>query len=342
MADIDVYKEWLGIPEGERPPDHYTLLRLVQFEDSAEKIQSNYRKLNAHVRKYATGQYLKQSQELLNEMAKAMLCLTDVDSKSEYDRSLGRETKSDDSGEPDSALTYLVSKGVIKQGQVAEIERFAEARGLSHRDAVIQMKLADPIQATQAHAIELRMPFIDLDDMLPEDDALDRLPRQVVKRHSCLPLFEDNGKMMVACSDEPTPELEDEIRLRYGMPMRGVLAVPRSIQQAIAKYYAPGSRDEAVTSTPVQESKSKGKTAASKASAPKAAKPKAASSASLSDEEKKQRMQISLILICWSLIGSTLGLYFSGVMGDNTVGLFAVGALVAGTVAGVLKLTYWK
>ncbi len=53
-------------------------------------------------------------------------------------------------------------------------------------------------------------------------------------------------------------------------------------------------------------------------------------------------MQISFILICWSLIGSTLGLYFSGVMGDNTVGLFAVGALVAGTVAGVLKLTYWK
>ena len=30
-AEIDVYKEWLGIPEGDRPPDHYQLLRLVQF-----------------------------------------------------------------------------------------------------------------------------------------------------------------------------------------------------------------------------------------------------------------------------------------------------------------------
>ena len=220
VADIDVYKEWLGIPEGERPPNHYTLLRLVQFEDDAEKIQSNYRKLNAHVRKYATGKYLKQSQELLNEMAKAMLCLTDVDSKREYDTSLGREPHEDESGEPETALAYLVSKGVIKRSQVTEIERFADARGLSHRDAVIQMKLADPIQATQAYAVELRMPYVDLDDMLPEDDALDRLPRQVVKRHACLPLFEDRGKMMVACVDEPTPELEDEIRMRYGMPMR--------------------------------------------------------------------------------------------------------------------------
>ena len=58
MAEIDVYKEWLGIPEGTRPPDHYTLLRLLQFEDDMEKIRTNYRKLNAHVRKYSMGQYL--------------------------------------------------------------------------------------------------------------------------------------------------------------------------------------------------------------------------------------------------------------------------------------------
>ncbi len=48
---IDVYKEWLGIPEGQRPPDHYQLLRLVQFEDDTEKVRKNYKKLNAHVRK---------------------------------------------------------------------------------------------------------------------------------------------------------------------------------------------------------------------------------------------------------------------------------------------------
>lgn len=36
---LDVYKDWLGIPDGPRPPDHYTLLRLVQFEDNTEKIR---------------------------------------------------------------------------------------------------------------------------------------------------------------------------------------------------------------------------------------------------------------------------------------------------------------
>ena len=333
MSDIDVYKEWLGIPEGDRPPDFYTLLRLLQFEDDTEKIQKNYRKLNAHVRKYATGQYLKQSQELLNELAKAMLCLTDADSKREYDESQGRTVKPTQGDEPQTVLDHLVAKGVIKGSQASEVEHFAEARGLTHRDAVIQMKLADAAEATRALAAELRIPFVDLDDMLPEDDALDRLPRHVVKRHVCLPLFEDRGRMMVACVDNPSPELEDEVRLRFGMPMRPVLALTRSIQQAIAKYYAKGMRDESAAEAAATQTS--GKPAATKK--PKAAKAK---SGPLTDDEKRQRMQISLIIICWSLIGTVMGIYLTGLM--ETTGMLVTGAIVAGAVTGILKLTYWK
>src|SRR5918993_1987398 len=93
-TDLNVYRDWLGIPEqdlpAEGPPDHYALLRLVKFTDEEEKVRGNYRKLNAHVRTYATGQYGPQSQDLLNELAKAMLCLTDPERKREYDEDHGR------------------------------------------------------------------------------------------------------------------------------------------------------------------------------------------------------------------------------------------------------------
>ncbi len=52
-------------------------MRLKQFEDDIGKIREHYRKMNAHVRKFAAGEFAKQSQDLLNELAKAMLCLTD-------------------------------------------------------------------------------------------------------------------------------------------------------------------------------------------------------------------------------------------------------------------------
>ena len=341
MSELDVYKDWLGIPEGTRPPDHYTLLRLVQFEDDIEKIRGNYRKLNAHVRKYSSGQYLVQSQELLNEMAKAMLCLTDPDGKREYDSSLGREPTATDDDEPKTVLEYLVAKNFIKRSQMAEIEHFAEARGLSHRDAVIQLKLVEPVEATKALAAELRLPFVDLEDMLPEDDVLDMIPRRVVKKHSCLPLFEDHGRLLVACIDQPSPALEDEIRMRCGAPMRAVLAVPRAVNQAIAKYYAPGMRDEATTDQVAEkEATSKG----SKPTKQKAAKSKSSAkgnAAPLSDDEKKQRMQLSLIAICWATIGTVAVFYFT----NSTLGMVTqimIAAVVGGIVAGVLKMTYWK
>ena len=343
MSEIDVYKEWLGIPEGDRPPDYYTLLRLVMFEDDAEKIRGNYRKLNGHVRKYATGQYLLRSQELLNEMAKAMLCLTDPDGKHEYDLSLGREQTNTEDDEPKSTLDYLISKSLIKRSQVSEIEHFAEARGLNHRDAVIQMKLVEPADATRALAVELRLPYVDLEDMLPEDSVLDQIPRRVVKKHQCLPLFEDRGHMLVACIDEPSPALEDEIRLRCGIPMRAVLALPRAINQAIAKHYAPGMREDSAAEEPA--AKPNGKAAKGETAKPEkkaAPAPKAKSkSAPLSAEEAQQRTAISAIVACWTTIGSAGVLYFLN-EGSIPFSYLPIPVAMGGAVFGIMKATYCK
>ena len=344
MSDIDVYKEWLGIPEGQRPPDYYTLLRLVQFEDDIDKIRANYRKLNAHVRKYSTGQYLLRSQELLNEMAKAMLCLTDPDGKVEYDAGLGRSPSESDDDEPTTVLQYLVAKNLIKRSQISEIEHFAEARGLSHRDAVIQMKLAEPADATRALAMELRLPYVDLEDMIPEDSVLDQVPRRIVKKYSCLPLFEDRDRLLVACIDDPSPALEDEIRMRCGMPIRAVLAVPRAVNQAIAKYYAPGMREDAATTEggPAKAGTGGAKADKEKPEKKSAPEPRARSkSAPLTPEENHKKMQITAIATCWALIG-TVGICY--LLNGGSAGIMEVlyGAVAGAVVFGIMKLTYWK
>jgi hypothetical protein len=305
---MDVYKEWLGIPEGQRPPDHYELLRVVKFEDDAEKIRAHYKKLNAHVRKYATGQYSVQSQELLNELAKAMLCLTDTDRKRDYDESLGREVppETDDYGRQ-PILDVLTRQGKISRDQKREIEEFADRRGLTHRDAVVQMKLADPVTAAKALAVQLGYSYVDLEDMLPEDDMLDRVPRQQVKQYSFIPLFIDDGQLLVASIDQLEHELEEELRLRYDVPVRPVIAAPRAINQAIAQFYAPGMRDEAKVTTAQPANGKGGKKTAAKKEAPKqsgAARRAAASVpfSQLPPEVQKQRKQYGMLFMCWSVI----------------------------------------
>lgn len=296
---LDVYKEWLGIPEGPRPPDHYQLLRLVQFEDTADKIRANYKKLNAHVRKYASGQYSTQSQELLNELAKAMLCLTDAERKKEYDQSLGREFEEDKGrGGRKTMDALLIERNLASVSQIKEAKEFAERGGLDLRDALVQLKVVEPAVAAQALAEEVGLPYVDLADMLPDDAVLDKVPRKLVKQHSILPLFIDQDRLLVACVDLISPELEEELRLRFGIPVRGVLTAPFAITQGIAKYYAPGLRNEAAA----EETPGKGAKPAKKSGEAPAPKKVRLSTA----EEKKQMKQYGIIALNFSFVTAYL------------------------------------
>ncbi|MBL4884027.1 MAG: general secretion pathway protein GspE [Planctomycetaceae bacterium] len=296
---IDVYKQWLGIPEEFRPPTHYHLLRLVDFEDDPDKIRAHYKKLNTVVRKYASGDFMLQSQDLLNELAKAMLCLTDAGRKREYDESLGREFDQGETSGSKPMLQVLCTWGDIDKSQIKEVEEFADKRGLSQRDACVQMKLVSAEKAAMAYAQELEHSFVDLETVLPDDTVLDMVPKNVVKRNRVLPLFIDEDVVLVACVDMPDHELEDEFRLRFNKPMRSVIATPLQINQAIAKFYAPGERDKAVAQnvSPGKRAKSGSKSKNKAADKPQE---------SLTEDEKNSQRSMAILFLCWSVIGSAL------------------------------------
>jgi hypothetical protein len=88
MADFDPYHRWLGIRDPARPPNHYRLLGLDQFEDNPRVIQSAADRQMAHLRTLQTGQHSRLSQRLLNEVAAAKLCLLNPQAKGRYDTQL--------------------------------------------------------------------------------------------------------------------------------------------------------------------------------------------------------------------------------------------------------------
>ena len=352
---LDVYKDWLGIPDGPRPPDHYTLLRLVQFEDSADKIRANYKKLNGHVRKYATGQYSVVSQELLNELAKAMLCLTDPERKREYDESQGREFPEEMSRSGNRMTeNVLAEQGTITKQQIKEVKEFADKRGLTVRDAVVQMKLTDIETATRAFAVELGLSYVDLAETLPDDGVLDRVARASVRRNSIIPLFVDEDYILVACTDEISHELEQELRLSFDLPVRPVLATPQAISQSISKYYPPGTREKPVVvkkeskaAPEPMKGKKAGKTAEQTATAAPAKKAAAGPHrywSQLTPDEQAERKQWGLLLMCWFSIGSVL---FDQFVVFNFIWptfnfFFLTPIFVVPAIVWYVKKVYWK
>lgn len=303
--EIDVYKEWLGINEP-GPFDHYTLLRLPKFEDDTEKIRNNYKKLNMHVRKYATGAYSVRSQDLLNELAKCMLCLTDPERKRDYDEGMGRVFE-DDGNQARTIDRILIKQGHIDREQAKEVESFKDQSGLSFADAVVQMKLVDRETAVKARAEELGVAYVDLEDTPPQFTVLDKLPKQVCRRNTILPLHIDynDNLLLVACADELSHELEEELRLRYNLPAKRVLATPQSINAGIDQYY--GELKEALAAAAEAGEGAGSPSQSQQQGAPKK-KPKAAAAgpaknfSSLPPEEQQQRKQIGYIIMLWGII----------------------------------------
>jgi len=238
---IDVYSDWLGITETSRPLDYYQLLRLSRFEDDQDRVRRHYRKMHHHARKYATGVFSEESQQLLNELARAMLCLTDLRRKSEYDESLGRKQVS---GQKKKNLqNILIDGGLLNHQQVSVAEQYATAVGLPLRDAICQKEFLEHSVVMQAYAQAEGLPFLELSDVTIDEDLLPKISTLMARTHSVVPVMVENGQLLLASPNPLDLQMEEDLKLRLGMPVRMVLCTSNDVNRLINKYYSREKAD---------------------------------------------------------------------------------------------------
>ena len=86
--NFDAYHQWLGIPPQEQPANHYRLLGLSTFEPNDEVIRIAAAQRQPLLRTFQQGRGAERSQQLLNEITQAKICLLDPDKRAKYDRTL--------------------------------------------------------------------------------------------------------------------------------------------------------------------------------------------------------------------------------------------------------------
>lgn len=324
---LDVYRDWLGIQETARPLSHYQLLKLNQFEDNSMLARKQYRDLNALVRKHATSETAAPSQRLLNELAKAMLCLTDAARKLEYDISLGRKVESSKARR--SLEDILTANKIVPAEEMGKVKKYADAVGIDLHEAVLQKKLATPEIVMMAYAESIGLPFVDLNDVGVDPIIAPQINPNTARMHSFVPLMSDQGTLILSSPKPISPDVEEELRMLLEMPVRCTLCTPAQINAAIAQYYPRDAVQVKVQKNQTATTTAARKKTAEKSTAPRAAK---AANAPLSPEDKKQQVQMILMVGAFtvagvSVVGSLTGHAVS--MGN----LFYLLALFAGGVA---------
>lgn len=340
-TQLDVYRDWLGITETTRPLTHYQLLGLKLFEDDANVVRASYRKLNAHVRKYASGEFGPQSQDLLNELCQAMLCLTDSVRKTEYDASLGRSA----TVSPTKARSFeelLVARKVITAEQLEKARRLSKTIGVDVRDAIMQQKSAPAEQVMPVFAESIGLPYIEVSDVQIDETLVPKVPAVTARQQSCAPLMVADGRVLMMAPHLLPPEIEDLLRLRFGMPVRLVLSTPGDVNQLIGKYYSREAAAAELSAGPAKIT----------AAAPAAPAPESAAAAapkqrvskfSLSPEEraalKKKQLMNCLVAFNFTVIIVVFGLYlFTRYFMMHPYLSMLGGVVCGGVVAGVTYL----
>lgn len=85
---FDPYLHWLGIDAAARPVNHYSLLGLPLFEADPAKISAAADERMRMIRQYQAGPRGAFTQKILNEVARAKICLLNPVSKPAYDQAL--------------------------------------------------------------------------------------------------------------------------------------------------------------------------------------------------------------------------------------------------------------
>jgi len=96
MAEkFDPYYKWLGIPPKDQPPHHYRLLGIELFEEDRDVIDAAANRVMSYLKDLASGDEAAHSQELLNEISRARICLLNTEKKVAYDEQLREKLRAD-------------------------------------------------------------------------------------------------------------------------------------------------------------------------------------------------------------------------------------------------------
>ena len=101
----------------------------------------------------------------------------------------------------------------------------------------MQQKFAPADAVMQIYAESIGLPYVEISEVEIDEELVPKLPAVMARQQSCVPLMMDDGRLLVVTPNQLSPEIEDQLRLRFGVPVRTVLCTPGGIHEAINKHY---------------------------------------------------------------------------------------------------------
>ena len=140
----------------------------------------------------------------------------------------------------------LLEQGLVTPEQLNAANEEEVRSGRSAWKVLLESKVLGEKDLLKARAVQIGMPFADLDVLEPSQEAIALVPEEVARRQQALPLGVEEGNLVIAMADPRNHLGVEEIAKGVGMPVLAAVAHRPDLLQALDKAYGAG--DGAATS----------------------------------------------------------------------------------------------
>ena len=130
----------------------------------------------------------------------------------------------------------LISWKMLSDSQVEEALTYAQEHGKRLGEALAELQLVSEEDVTKALATQQDMEYVDLDKNVVSSEALEAVPRDLIRQHQVLPMRYDNGRLKVIVTDPLDLDTPDLLRFRLNCDVECALAPPSKVATFIDKY----------------------------------------------------------------------------------------------------------
>ena len=137
--------------------------------------------------------------------------------------------------------TILTDNGLVSEEQLKQIVSYAHAVGIDLYEAVLQKKIAPPEAVMMAYAESLGLPFVHLADISIDEEVAAKIDPMTARQYSFVPVSIDQGHVLLVTTKPLIPDIVDELRMIFNLPVRYVICTPAELNVAITTYYPRGT-----------------------------------------------------------------------------------------------------
>jgi type IV pilus assembly protein PilB len=147
----------------------------------------------------------------------------------------------------------LLDEGLVSDSQLSAALAEQRVRGQSLGTTLVEIGVLTERQLVSALAVQVGMPFVDLDEYPVDRMAVSLVPGSLCRRHMVLPVGIEDGFLVLATANPQNVVAVDDVRGLCGMAVRTVVATRDDLVRGIDRYCRVDGEMEHLSSAFQQE-----------------------------------------------------------------------------------------